>query len=516
MSRWWFGGGGGNGGNGNGAPPPPPPPPTNKEVMKKSLSSLSLVSTGSELDDDKSVNSVNSDDTSSEYFDALPSFSGPGHGHGHGHEVGGSDSVSGGLEMASSSSSCLASLNLGMNQLALDDANDANDNDSSSAALAPAPASNASTSSLSTVLEKNQPDQDQPRNYVEDAAAGSSCAAQNRDEEARLVLDMHASLTDQERKAIGDDEHEQKHSCARFLRATCTTKRDKKTSLIVEVTYSFDKALARARDTIAFHKSTATHAARHEGCFACQKEKCSHYLHLIGVDKKRRPVAYSAFSRAKSKKLDENRAHVIATMTDAEKLIAFMRRHSMYPHFATCEEPDPWKLGRHHERLVWAVDFHGFGVRDMSINTSIMFLEVMSKHFPERVGKILLLSAPGLFSGLWKVIQRVVDPVTYEKIEFIPASKDRADHGACKREHLQAAFGDELGNWVYREMLDVRQRSPKDYFAGTPYVPPHPLRGSSPDKCVDRGAHVNEDGHCHLGEASYLDILEAWSKQLKS
>ena len=61
------------------------------------------------------------------------------------------------------------------------------------------------------------------------------------------MLDMHASLTDQERKAIGDDEHEQKHSCARFLRATCTTKRDKKTSLIVEVTYSFDKALARAR-----------------------------------------------------------------------------------------------------------------------------------------------------------------------------------------------------------------------------------------------------------------------------
>ena len=334
----------------------------------------------------------------------------------------------------------------------------------------------------------------------------------NAAEEAAQAAELEAQLSEKERAVLGENARELRHACLRFLRATQTTK--KASGRVTAVTRHPDKALARAKEVAAFKLTPAVHTVTTEGCQECRSRPGAHYLHLVGIDSLRRPVAYSVFSRAKSRKVEDSKNHILGVLTDAERLINFMHTTCTYPPYATSNEPDPWGLGRHHERLVWAVDFAGFGLRDCGPQASYMFLEVLGKYFPERLGKILLLCAPRLFSGLWSLIQPAIDPVTREKIVFVPADSDPSSHGACSRAALEDVLGAELGAWLHAEMVDVRRTPPKAYFESDAiYVPPPPLCGSVADAAAT--TKVGGASHNRLGEAHFLDMLRTWHSHLR-
>ena len=46
--------------------------------------------------------------------------------------------------------------------------------------------------------------------------------------------------------------------------------------------------------------------------------------------------------------------------------------------------------------------------------------DISAKHYPERLGLFLVVGAPRIFSGLWHVLQPLVDPFTRQKIKFLP------------------------------------------------------------------------------------------------
>ena len=39
-----------------------------------------------------------------------------------------------------------------------------------------------------------------------------------------------------------------------------------------------------------------------------------------------------------------------------------------------------------------------------------------SRHYPEIANKVYVLNAPWFLSGMWKIAQRFIDPVTREKV----------------------------------------------------------------------------------------------------
>ena len=46
--------------------------------------------------------------------------------------------------------------------------------------------------------------------------------------------------------------------------------------------------------------------------------------------------------------------------------------------------------------------------------------DISAKHYPERLGLFLVVGALRIFSGLWHVLQPLVDPFTRQKIKFLP------------------------------------------------------------------------------------------------
>jgi len=51
-------------------------------------------------------------------------------------------------------------------------------------------------------------------------------------------------------------------------------------------------------------------------------------------------------------------------------------------------------------------------------------VSTLQDHYPERLEHALLLRAPGIFAGAWKIIKGFVDPNTATKVRFVMASRD--------------------------------------------------------------------------------------------
>ncbi|KJZ71774.1 hypothetical protein HIM_08859 [Hirsutella minnesotensis 3608] len=52
------------------------------------------------------------------------------------------------------------------------------------------------------------------------------------------------------------------------------------------------------------------------------------------------------------------------------------------------------------------------------VSTAREVLHILQNHYPERLGKALIINVPWLVSGFFKIIQPFIDPVTREKLKF--------------------------------------------------------------------------------------------------
>lgn len=229
-----------------------------------------------------------------------------------------------------------------------------------------------------------------------------------------LVAQLRENLSPEECDACDDD------MARRFLRAD---------------RLNLAAATKRLKETLAWRKETKPEQLI---CTHCAKQPTSHYFHPVGFSSTGMPVLYSAFALANDRSADGNRNHMIMTFEQAVRLM----------------QPGV-------EKWVWFSDFVGFGWKDCNVTLGKIFLDLASKHYPERLGCFVLCGTPAIFKTLWHAILPFVDPVTKEKIKLIPYDVDKEAKLAGSSElhaFLTKEFPAETSEWILEEMAENRRR----------------------------------------------------------
>ena len=102
------------------------------------------------------------------------------------------------------------------------------------------------------------------------------------------------------------------------------------------------------------------------------------------------------------------------------------------------------------------------------MKTARATLSILQDHYPERLHRFVLLHAPALFSGFFKMISPFIDPVTKAKIAFVTGS------AAVQAATLAESF--DLGKWEAHLGGSVEfVWSADQYFAREPAFPAPPV-----------------------------------------
>ena len=162
-------------------------------------------------------------------------------------------------------------------------------------------------------------------------------------------------------------------------------------------------------------------------CTAClSSDLRSHYMQHVGWDRLGRALVYSDIGMARDKSPEKNAEHCTQVLELLE------------PHL----RPFP------NDQYVWVVDFHKFGVADMSPKVAGACLGLFGRSYPERLGGMILVGAPVLFNGLYRAVCAFADPVTVRKVRFARARRRRRrqklglGHGRALRRRDQGVAGD--------------------------------------------------------------------------
>lgn len=202
-------------------------------------------------------------------------------------------------------------------------------------------------------------------------------------------------------------------------------------------------------------------------CRACARNPGTHYMNVIGYCKLSRPVFYSCMKLSRSKEVEAGKHHLINRFEQAIRMMP--------------EGIEQW---------VWVSDFFGFSVGDMNPAMAKQFVNLSAVHYPERLGAYVVVDAPYIFEGLWKLVKPWLDPVTVQKIIFVPYDVGKADSKLVETMHQ--LFPHDLACWLLHEMAENRLKTNytsktsfhyKDIYqmacnGQLEYDPSHDLRGS--------------------------------------
>ena len=247
-----------------------------------------------------------------------------------------------------------------------------------------------------------------------------------------------------------------------------------------------EKAKARLKSTLIWRRDEMNSFCR--CCF--EKDSRSHYMHIVGRTKNRRPVVFSDIGLARNLKPKDNEAHATFCMEQVEKCLP------KYPN----------------DTYVWVSDFHKFGRQHLNPSVAKKVLGLFARHYPERMGSMVFVEAPRIFNILYKICEKFVDATTMAKLRFV-----RGPTGLGAGKEFQSLLEDgycdqETYEWIKREMLENRlhwdkaseekswtkshaRNDGKYYYTN----PEHDMRGSNAfirePICVDMHAfckrHVN-------------------------
>lgn len=129
-------------------------------------------------------------------------------------------------------------------------------------------------------------------------------------------------------------------------------------------------------------------------------------IYVRGYDKQGRAFVYMRPARENcNHNLQGNMIHLVWNM---EKAIACTRKRSI-------ELGSPLPL----EKIILIIDYEGFRLRDSPpLATTKYTLDILQKHYPERMHRAYVVHPPLVFSSFWALIKNFIDPTTKEKIVF--------------------------------------------------------------------------------------------------
>lgn len=170
-------------------------------------------------------------------------------------------------------------------------------------------------------------------------------------------------------------------------------------------------------------------------CGACARDPRSHNLRLVGIDRMERPVLYTCFSQALNRlNATDNVDHLIRSMEDSNAV--------MHSRASTGKgNPGCW---------VFIVDYHGYSwLVDTNPRTALLAAQLLA-HYPERLGRCIMVDAPSAFAGTWAVLKGVLNEVTTGKIVFV-----RSHDGSLAKELSKWADAS-LQCWLLTEIAENR------------------------------------------------------------
>ncbi|KAK9798213.1 hypothetical protein WJX73_007072 [Symbiochloris irregularis] len=167
--------------------------------------------------------------------------------------------------------------------------------------------------------------------------------------------------------------------------------------------YNVKKAATRLREHAAWRVKYVPHGSIPEA--DVQRELDTGKAYVQGFDKHGRPLTICT-GRLHSKAvrdLDETKRFICYTLDAA------LRSND---------------IKRNPEGKICSIfDLRGMSMDSIDAAVLRAVFDLLANHYPERLGKLWMLDAPGIFYALWKVVSPFVDSVTKAKIEFVDGKK---------------------------------------------------------------------------------------------
>uniref|UniRef100_A0A7N0T844 CRAL-TRIO domain-containing protein n=1 Tax=Kalanchoe fedtschenkoi TaxID=63787 RepID=A0A7N0T844_KALFE len=102
-------------------------------------------------------------------------------------------------------------------------------------------------------------------------------------------------------------------------------------------------------------------------------------------------------------------------------------------------------LAEGQEQMVWLIDFTGLSYKNnVPIKTTREIVHILQNHYPETLGLAFLYNPPMIFHTFWKVVKYFLDPITFQKVNFIYSkNKDSVElmGSFFDTENLPSEFG---------------------------------------------------------------------------
>ncbi|SOV08198.1 related to CSR1 - phosphatidylinositol transfer protein [Ustilago sp. UG-2017a] len=92
------------------------------------------------------------------------------------------------------------------------------------------------------------------------------------------------------------------------------------------------------------------------------------------------------------------------------------------------------------DKVVLLFDLTGFGLKNMDWNCILFIVKCLEAYYPESLGVLYIHNAPWIFSGIWKLLSPMLDPVVRSKIKF---TKKPEDLDLVPKERLLTSMGGE-------------------------------------------------------------------------
>eukprot|EP00466_Bigelowiella_natans_P009741 jgi/Bigna1/137800/aug1.41_g12508 len=181
--------------------------------------------------------------------------------------------------------------------------------------------------------------------------------------------------------------------------------------------FDVEKSFKMLKDDIDWRKEkdvVALKAQSEKEVLKCDPALLHHYLPVWhqGVDKQNNPVVYKKFGNFEIWNVTKE--------TTIENLVDY--HLWQMEHYVDLIHENTKKCDHLVETLTMVIDAKDWRL-SLFTNESTKFLYRISKidsdHFPERLGRLIVVNAPYVLSVAWKVIRGWLDPKTQQKIQIV-------------------------------------------------------------------------------------------------
>ncbi|CBQ67910.1 conserved hypothetical protein [Sporisorium reilianum SRZ2] len=112
------------------------------------------------------------------------------------------------------------------------------------------------------------------------------------------------------------------------------------------------------------------------------------------------------------------------------------------------------------DKVVLLFDLTGFGLKNMDWNCILFIVKCLEAYYPESLGTLYIHNAPWIFSGIWKLLGPMLDPVVRSKVKF---SKKPEDLDIVPKERLLSNMGgSNINEFEFVEPVEGENEQTKD------------------------------------------------------